>query len=268
MTVDKSNHDIQFANITWKDRAIRLEYQWVGVPESDYPVVVFLHEGLGSVAIWRDFPERFCREHGFTGLVFSRYGYGQSTPRPAEERWSSTFMHEQAFEAVPAFLASLNVERPWLFGHSDGGTIALLYASRFSDRIVGISVVAPHIFMEEINIGNLSKMRETYLTTDLPSKLQRYHADVDSAFWGWNDAWLSPAFREWSIEDELSSISCPVLAVQGKDDDYGTLEQIYGIKKKVPDAEVLVLPNCGHSPHRDQPAELSKEVGRFIKKSC
>jgi pimeloyl-ACP methyl ester carboxylesterase len=268
MALDNGNSDIQFAEITWKNRPVRLEYQWVGIAKSTYPVVVFLHEGLGSVAMWKDFPDRFCREHGFTGLVFSRYGYGQSTPRPADERWPVTFMQEQAYDVLPAFLSRLGIKRPWLFGHSDGATITLLHAARFPDAVSGITVVAPHIFTEDININSLHKAREAFLTTDLPAKLARYHADVDSAFWGWNNAWLDPAFREWSIEDQLNSISCPVLAAQGEDDEYGTLEQIYGIQRKVPGTQLLVLPNCGHSPHRDQPAQLSEEVASFIKRSC
>jgi pimeloyl-ACP methyl ester carboxylesterase len=267
MTVDTRKRDVQFADISWQGRDIRLEYQWVGQAESDYPVIVFLHEGLGSVGMWKDFPDWLCREHGFTGLVFSRYGYGRSTPRPAHERWQIDFMHEQAHQVMPAFLSSLGVQRPWLFGHSDGASIGLLYGSRFPNDVSGIIVAAPHIFIENITLDSIQKARESFLTTDLRGRLERYHADVDSAFWGWNDAWLEPAFRAWNIEDQLASISCPVLAIQGENDEYGTLEQIYGIRRKIPDAELLVLPRCGHSPHRDQPTELSKEVARFIKRS-
>ncbi len=250
------------ARLQWQGQPLRLEYQWVGDMASGAPVVVFLHEGLGSVSMWRDFPARFCTEHGFRGLVFSRYGYGQSTLRPADERWAPDFMHRQAHDVLPMLLAHLQIERPWLFGHSDGGSIALLYASMFEPA--GIVVVAPHIVVEEVSITSIEQAREAYATTDLRSRLARHHADPDSAFRGWNDVWLSPAFRAWNIKSELDNIRCPVLAVQGEDDEYGTLEQIRGIARHVPNTELLVIPNCAHSPHRDQPETLSRAAGRFI----
>lgn len=267
MTADPHNRAIRFADILWRDRPVRLEYQWVGAPASPYPVIVFLHEGLGSVAMWKDFPDRFCRAHGFTGLVFSRYGYGQSSARPAAERWPVSFMHEQAHQVLPAFLSHLGVQRPWLFGHSDGASIALLHAAGFPDGVSGIVVAAPHIFVEDLTIDNIRMAREIYLKQDLRAKLARYHADPDSAFWGWNDVWLDPAFRSWNIEEQLHSIRCPVLAVQGEEDEYGTLEQIVGIRKKVPQTHLLVLQKCGHSPHRDQPEALGHGAAEFIIKS-
>jgi pimeloyl-ACP methyl ester carboxylesterase len=253
-----------FVELDWRGRPLSLEYQWVGSDDAGRPVVVFLHEGLGSVAMWKDFPQRFCDEHGLRGLVYSRYGYGESTPRPAHERWAPDFMHRQAHEVLPALLGALGIERPWLFGHSDGGSIALLHAARFAEHLRGVIVLAPHIFVEDISVTSIAAAREAYLSQGLRERLARYHADVDSAFWGWNDIWLDPAFRDWNIEAELARISCPVLAVQGEDDEYGTLEQVHGIARKAPQTRVLVLPQCGHSPHRDQPAALSREAGRFI----
>jgi pimeloyl-ACP methyl ester carboxylesterase len=264
MAVELHSGGVQFADIEWRERPLRLEYQWVGATRSEYPVVAFLHEGLGSIALWKDFPAAFCRAQGFTGLVFSRYGYGQSTPRPAEERWTPGFMHEQAGQVLPALFSHLGISRPWLFGHSDGASIALLYAALFSDRLSGIAVAAPHIFVEDITIRSIEAAREVYLHKDLRAKLARFHADIDSAFWGWNNAWLDPAFRSWNIEEELTRITCPVLAIQGEDDEYGTLEQIVGIQKKVPHAKLLVLPECAHSPHRDQPKATMEEVAKFI----
>lgn len=264
MHSDQHNSGIQFAEIRWRDKDLRIEYQWVGARRSAHPVLVFLHEGLGSIALWKDFPEKFCLDHGLTGLVFSRYGYGQSTPRPLDERWPVSFMHEQAHQVLPALFSHLGIARPWLFGHSDGASIALLYASRFPEKLSGIVVVAPHIFVEDITIDNIRAAREAYLTQDLRSKLGRYHASADSAFWGWNDVWLDPAFRSWNIEDDLAAITCPVLAIQGADDEYGTLEQIYGMQRKIPDTHIVVLPQCGHSPHRDQPEALSQEAAHFI----
>lgn len=253
-----------FVELDWGGRSLSLEYQWVGSDDAGLPVVVFLHEGLGSVAMWKDFPQRFCDEHGLRGLVYSRYGYGESTPRPQGEHWAPDFMHRQAHEILPALLGALGIERPWLFGHSDGGSIALLHAARFAEHLRGVIVLAPHIFVEDISVTSIAAAREAYLSQGLRERLARYHADVDSAFWGWNDIWLDPAFRDWNIEAELARISCPVLAVQGEDDEYGTLEQVYGIARKAPQTRVLVLPQCGHSPHRDQPAALSREAGRFI----
>jgi pimeloyl-ACP methyl ester carboxylesterase len=244
-----------------------MEYQWVGAQHSEYPVVVFLHEGLGSVAMWKDFPHQFCSNKGFTGLVLSRYGYGRSTPKPKEERWPVSFMHAQAHDVLPAFFAALGVSKPWLFGHSDGGSIALLYAARYPDAVSGVVVAAPHIFVEDLTITSIEQARETYLSTDLRARLARYHDDPDSAFWGWNDIWLNPDFRRWNIEDQLPLITCPVLAVQGEDDEYGTLDQVRGIKKKAPQTKLFILPKCGHSPHRDQPQALIQEAAGFITSS-
>jgi pimeloyl-ACP methyl ester carboxylesterase len=251
--------------LDWRGRPLSLEVQWVGNADPERPVMVFLHEGLGSVAMWKDFPQQFCDQHGLRGLVYSRYGYGNSTPRPAEEHWQPDFMHRQAFEVLPALLAALGIERPWLFGHSDGGSIALLHAARFAENLRGVIVLAPHIFVEDISVASIHLARDAYLSGGLRERLARYHADVDSAFWGWNDIWLDPAFRDWNIEAELAAISCAVLAVQGEDDEYGTLDQLFGIARRAPQTRTLVLPQCGHSPHRDQPEALSREAGSFIR---
>jgi pimeloyl-ACP methyl ester carboxylesterase len=143
-------------------------------------------------------------------------------------------MHAQAYEVLPSLFSALGVIKPWLFGHSDGGSISLLYAARFPNAVSGIVVAAPHIFVEDITIESIQQAKETYLSTDLKAKLGRYHADPDSAFWGWNNVWLDPAFRTWNVEDELAKITCPILAIQGEDDEYGTLEQIHGIQRKAP----------------------------------
>jgi pimeloyl-ACP methyl ester carboxylesterase len=251
----------QFVNLEWAGRAVRIECRWVGRTEADAPVLVFLHEGLGSVAMWRDFPDRLCEAIGARGLVYSRPGYGRSTPRPAEERWQPDFMHRQAREVLPALLQALDVRQPpWLFGHSDGGSIALLYAAAFPRAVRGAIVLAPHILVEDVSIASIEQARQAYLTTDLPRRLGRYHDDADSAFWGWNGIWLDPAFRGWSIEEEIRAIRCPLLAVQGVDDEYGTLEQVRGIARRVPQAQLLELPRCGHSPHKDQPGQVIAAV--------
>jgi pimeloyl-ACP methyl ester carboxylesterase len=246
-------------------RHLDLEFRRIGIEDSPLPTVVFLHEGLGSVAMWKDFPERFCTANGLRGLVYSRYGYGRSTPKPAGERWAPDFMHREARLVLPAFLAALGIERPWLFGHSDGGSIALLHAA--THPVAGVVAVAPHILVEDVSIASIEKARIAYATTDLRARLGAYHDDPDSAFRGWNDIWLDPAFRTWSIEAELASITCPVLAAQGEDDEYGTLEQVRGIQRRLPKTRLLVIPKCGHSPHRDQPELLIREAGRFILES-
>ena len=256
----------RFAELTWRGQPLRLEYQWLGNAnanaDASQPVMAFLHEGLGSLAMWKDFPARLCERLGLRGLVFSRYGYGRSTPKPQEERWPVGFMHAQAHEVLPLLFDALDIRRPWLFGHSDGGSIALLHASRFD--VAGLVVVAPHVFVEDVSIASIEKAREAYATTDLKQRLARYHADPDSAFRGWNDIWLDPAFRAWNIEAELASITAPVLAVQGADDEYGTLEQIEAIARALPKTRLLVIPECGHSPHRDRPEMLMRHAAEFV----
>ena len=248
-----------------------IEYLWVGPavarggPRAAAPVIVFLHEGLGSVSMWRDFPARLCEAVGRPGLVYSRPGYGRSTPRKADERWGVDFMHRQARELLPALLGILGVSAPYLlFGHSDGGSIALIHAASFPERVAGVVALAPHLFVEELSVRSIEQARNSYLDTDLRERLGRHHADVDSAFWGWNDIWLDPAFSAWNIEALLPSIHCPVLAIQGRDDEYGTMAQIHGIRKALPDTVLLELDRCGHSPHRDQPEAVIAATGRFI----
>jgi pimeloyl-ACP methyl ester carboxylesterase len=258
----------QFANINWADKSVRIEYQWVGSADAARPLIVFLHEGLGSVAMWKAFPMQLCEAANYRGLVYSRPGYGKSTPRASDDAWQPDFMHRQAFEVLPALLEALDIDtekqKPWLFGHSDGGSIALLFAARYPSNTLGSVVLAPHIFVEDVTISSIEKAKVAYQTTDLRSKLARFHDDVDSAFWGWNDIWLKPDFRHWNLTQAIKTISCPLLAIQGLDDEYGTLEQIHGIKRVLPHAQLLELPNCGHSPHRDQPEALIEACVSFI----
>jgi pimeloyl-ACP methyl ester carboxylesterase len=259
---------IEFVDIDWSGRPVRIEHAWLDRGRRGAPLIVFLHEGLGSLAMWRDFPARLCEAVSARGLVYSRPGYGRSTPRDPQEFWDLDFMHRQAHEVLPALLRALDVdagrEPLWLLGHSDGGSIALLHAARFGTALQGAVVLAPHILVEDLSVASIEKAREAYETTDLRARLARYHDDPDSAFWGWNRIWLHPPFRQWSIEAEIAQIACPLLAVQGLDDEYGTLEQIRGIARRVPRTQLLELPDCGHSPHRDQPQALIDAVGRFM----
>jgi pimeloyl-ACP methyl ester carboxylesterase len=263
MSVSAAAGPTRFAEVAWRGTPQRIEYQWVGDAGSTMPVVVFLHEGLGSVAMWKDFPQRLCEESGRRGFVFSRPGYGRSTPKRRDEHWQPDFMQRQADEVLPALLAEAGIERPWLFGHSDGATIALLHAARHPTA--GVVAVAPHLFVEPISIESIETARIAYETSDLRARLARYHDDPDSAFRGWNDAWLNPAFRDWNIEPDIEAIACPVLAMQGEDDEYGTLAQVRAVARRVPGAQWLALAHCGHSPHRDQPDTVVREAGRFIR---
>lgn len=251
-----------------ENQRLELEFQWVGSPAPSAPLLVFLHEGLGSVSMWREFPDKLSELAGCRGLVYSRPGYGRSTPRPADEKWAPDFMHRQAHQVLPALLAALGIdaqrEKPWLFGHSDGGSIALLHAARFPDAVGGVIVLAPHLFVEDMSVSSIAKARDIYLSTDLRAKLARHHDDVDSAFWGWNDIWLAPAFRDWNIEAEVARVRCPLLAAQGEDDEYGSMAQIERIRALAPQSELLKLALCGHSPHRDQPERLTAGVLNFL----
>jgi len=259
---------VEFTTIAWSGRPVRIEHEWHGRDRTDRPLVVFLHEGLGSVAMWKDFPAALCEAADVRGLVYSRPGYGRSSPRPPAERWRPDFMHRQAHEVLPALLGALRIEQPpWLFGHSDGGSIALLYAARFPQALAGAIVVAPHIFTEPFGLASIRQARDAYATGDLKRRLARYHDDVDSAFRGWNDIWLDPAFEAWNIEAELPAITCPLLAVQGVDDEYGTLAQIRGVAAAVPQTELEEIPSCGHSPHRDQPQALVQAARAFLQRN-
>jgi pimeloyl-ACP methyl ester carboxylesterase len=256
--------------VAWGEGHVRIEHQWLGERDGRAPLMIFLHEGLGSVAMWKDFPRQLCAAIGCRGLVYSRPGYGRSTAPGANEVWDVDFMHRQAHELLPALLTALGIdiarERPWLFGHSDGGSIALLYAARHADGVGGVIVLAPHIMVEDLSVRSIGQARNAYLETDLKARLAKYHDDPDIAFWRWNRIWLHPPFRLWSIEREIATISCPLLAVQGVNDEYGTLEQIRGIARAVAQTELLELPECGHSPHRDRPEAVMAAVTDFMRR--
>lgn len=240
----------------------RLEFARIEVA-AGAPTLVFLHEGLGSVAMWRDFPERLARAAGSNALLYSRYGYGQSDP--LEEARRPDYMHQEAGRALPELLEKLGIERPVLFGHSDGASIALLYAAEHPARAV--IALAPHVFVEDLAVAGVQAIRQEYEYADLRQKLARYHNHPDSAFYGWNDIWRAPEFRAWCIENELARISCPVLAVQGFEDQYGSMEQLDRMARRIPDLKALKLENCRHSPHRDQPDAVIGATVRFLKRT-
>jgi pimeloyl-ACP methyl ester carboxylesterase len=249
--------------LDWCGQPVHIEYRSLE-GSSAAPLLVFLHEGLGSVSMWRDFPDRLCQALGCRALVYSRPGYGGSSRHTAPLR--PNFMHQQAHEVLPALLDALRIHEPIVpLGHSDGGSIALLFAAHFPQRVSSLIVMAPHIRVEPLSLTSIAKAREAWLSTDLRARLARHHDDVDGAFRGWNDIWLHPDFAGWSIDGDIGAIRAPTLAIQGLDDEYGTLEQIRGIARRVPGTTLLELPGCGHSPHRDQPEAVIEAVGRHLK---
>jgi len=226
--------------------------------------IVFLHEGLGSVAMWRDWPAQVCDATGRAGLVYSRRGYGNSDPIAevrARGRLAADYMHRQAWEVLPNLLRTLAIDRPVLLGHSDGGSIALLHASRYP--VSACIVMAPHVIVEEVSLRSIEAARDGY-EVSIRERLSRYHADVDVAFWQWNDIWLSAEFRDFDIRADCRQIGAPVLAIQGRDDAYGTLRQIEEIAPTRGPVTLEKLADCGHSPHRDQPERARRLVTDFL----
>lgn len=254
----------RISNLSIYNNNIDIEYQWIGEARRGNPLMVFLHEGLGSISAWRDYPQLLCEAGPFRGLVYSRYGYGRSTPR--REPFPPDYLDREAREGLPSFLEAVGAgaEKPWLFGHSDGASIALLYAARFPDRVAGVIALAPHIFIEDVTIAGLTQARASYQAGELKQRLARHHADTDSAFWGWNDTWLHPATRGWNIEYMLPTIRCPVLAIQGAEDEYATMAQLDRLKLFVPQTDLLKLASCGHAPHRDQARVVTMAVVDFV----
>jgi pimeloyl-ACP methyl ester carboxylesterase len=231
-------------------------------PNANAPEIVMLHEGLGSIAMWKDFPERVAESTGCAMLVYSRYGHGQSQ-RLAEKR-AVDFMHHEAKVVLPELLGQFDIRRPILLGHSDGASIALIYAGTWPERVRGLVLEAPHVFVEDSGLQSIAAIRKVYRSSELREKLARYHDHVDETFCGWNDIWLDPRFSDWNVEEYLDAITCPTLVIQGENDEYGTLAQVAAIQRRVPGAQTLVLSHCGHSPHRDQPDLTLAAISKFV----
>lgn len=244
---------------------LRLEYRDFPAAAEGLPTLLLLHEGLGCVAMWRDFPDKLAAATGCRVIVWSRPGYGGS--QPYAERRQVGYMHREAEASLPALLTALNVERPLLIGHSDGGSIALIFAGAFPDVPLGIAVLAPHEFVEEVTLAGIRSARAVWENTDWPKKLGRYHLDAPRVFADWNDTWLAPPFRDWNIEAYLPKIRCPVLAIQGEDDEYATLRQIEVIAENVPGTQLLKLPDCGHTPQRDQELTVLAALVEFVSRA-
>lgn len=240
----------------------RIEYERIEVTRSGRPTLVFLHEGLGSVSMWKSFPGDVAHATNCNAVMYSRYGYGDSDSLVAPR--GVRYMHDEALVALPELLDRLAIDRPILVGHSDGASIAIIYAGASGRDVAALVLMAPHVLVEDISTRSIAEAKTAYETTELREKLARHHRDVDSTFRGWNDIWLHPDFRRWNIEEYLPNIACPVLAIQGEDDEYGTMDQLARIERRVPDVELLELADCRHSPHKDQPAAVIEAVRRFV----
>jgi pimeloyl-ACP methyl ester carboxylesterase len=221
---------------------------------------VLLHEGLGSVGLWRGFPNQLSAVTGRRTVAFSRYGHGQSDPPP--KRRTPAFMHEEALEVLPELLAQLGLENPILIGHSDGASIALIYAAHHP--VEAVVAIAPHVFVEDVCIKEIERAKTAYETTDLRNRLARHHKDPDAAFYGWNDVWLDPAFPDWDIKDDLNSVACPLLLIQGERDQYGTLAQLDAIEQKAKGPVHRVHLDCQHSPPTEMPNETVAAIAAFL----
>ena len=242
----------------------RLEYRMIGPRPDAAPTIVMLHEGLGCVGLWGDFPDKLAAATGAGVFVYSRAGYGRSSPvklpRPL------TFMHEEAREVLPRVLDAIGFRRGLLVGHSDGASIAAIYAGSVQDhRVRGLTLIAPHFFTEDMGIAEIARANAAFASGEFREKLKRWHADVDCAFRSWSEPWLNPDFRKWDITEELAYIRVPILIVQGADDQYGTLRQLDVAKDECfCPVETAVLPGVRHAPHREAPEETLKVVAAFI----
>ncbi|MGA8316177.1 MAG: alpha/beta hydrolase [Bradyrhizobium sp.] len=243
-----------------------LEYRMIGPQPSDAPTIVMLHEGLGSAALWGDFPDRLQAATGMGVFVYSRAGYGASSPvalpRPLD------YMSREALDVLPALLNAIGFQHGVLLGHSDGASIAAIYAGGTSDhRLRGVVLIAPHFVVEDVSVASIAGIKQTYETTDLRSKLARWHRDVDNAFYGWNDAWLDPDFRRWDISEYLAYVRVPVAILQGEDDQYGTIRQIEIAKEECYcPVDVTVIPGAGHSPQREAAELTLVTISEFVRR--
>jgi pimeloyl-ACP methyl ester carboxylesterase len=253
-----------FVNIASSHLAVEFIGPAAGNDSASNTSLVFLHEGLGSIAQWRDFPERLCLKTGLPGMVYERGGYGKSDS-PERPR-TPYYLHEEALDVLPELLHELGIMRPVLIGHSDGGSIALIFASAFPDRVKAVVTEAAHVFVEDITLEGIRKAAAVYEGTNLREQLQKYHGEkTDAMFRAWSETWLSDEFRSWNLEEYLPGIKCPLLVIQGEDDEYGTPAQVAAIVSKVSGpAEPLIIPGCGHIPHHQAKEKVVEAMANFI----
>lgn len=249
--------------------SIELEVETIGAGRPGARLMVFLHEGLGSLAGWGDWPRALCEATGCRGLVFSRFGYGRSQARALP--WPADYLDTEARDNLPALFLALGIdaerERPILFGHSDGATIALQYAAAFPDAVAAIIVLAPHLFVEQVARERIGQMRRAWPDARLRAWLAQRHDDPDGVFLGWSGCWLAPDFANWNISGTLATIACPTLAIQGRQDQFGTLAQLDELKHQAPHAGLLVLEGCRHIPHEERPDEVRAAVVDFLSRN-
>ncbi len=241
---------------------LSLEYREVPAVRPGAPAILLLHEGLGCAALWGRFPDRLAEATGCRVVAGSRAGYGGSQPYAAAR--TPRYLHREALEALPAFTGALGLHRPILVGHSEGGSIALLHAAAFPERVLAVAVMAPHAFVQEEALAGIRKAVTAWGNTDLPARLARHHADAPRVFHDWSGTWLSPAFHPWSIEAEVAAIRCPLLVIQGEEDEYASLRHLERIAQLNPATRLLPLPACGHAPHKDQPAAVLAALQAFV----
>jgi pimeloyl-ACP methyl ester carboxylesterase len=241
----------------------RLEYRWIAPCRAGAPTLVFLHEALGSAALWRDFPDRLAERTGAAALVYSRAGHGRSEPGP-DLRGPDHFAHE-GLVVLPDVLAACGVARPVLVGHSDGATIALAHAASAGSVARALILEAPHVFVEEVTVGGVAAARRAFTGGQLRERLARWHDQVDAMFSRWADTWLDPAFRHWTMEAMLPEVRCATLVIQGEPDAYGTIAQVEAISSRAGGpVETVVLPGGGHSPHAERPDDVLDAMARFV----
>ncbi|WP_291465242.1 alpha/beta hydrolase [Desulfobacula sp.] len=248
----------------------KIELQWHQKEQKDHPTLIFMHEGLGCTRMWKDFPEKVSRNTGCPALIFSRFGYGNSDPCPLP--WKINFMHREALRILSEIIKKAQIKEYILVGHSDGFSIGIIFAgSQYARELKGLKGLitqAAHVFCEQITVDCIQQAKINYEHHGLRQGLEQYHgSNTDNAFWGWNDVWLNPKFMNWNIEKYLSRIQVPMLAIQGKDDQYGTQKQIESIKNRVKHVETCLLDDCRHSPHTDQPEKVLKLMTQFIQPS-
>lgn len=251
------------SDLSWMEvDGTRLEWARWGSAQNGLLPICLMHEGLGSVALWKGFPQKLADATGRMVVAWSRQGHGQS--QPITQQRGVDYMHREA-KLMPDIHRQLGLERAHWFGQSDGGSIALIGAALFPELVASMVLEAPHVFVEEMTVSSISELRRVYEATDMQDRMRRYHADPEHIFRNWNDIWLKPSFIDWNIEELLPMIKAPTLLIQGLDDEFGTLEQLYRIETMLPQVQRLELENCGHAPHQDQDIAVLEAVQSFLK---
>jgi len=255
-------------SIDLQGQKVELELEWIDAENPAAPLIIFLHEGLGSARMWGAWPASLCQVLGCRGLVYSRYGYGDSSSRPAQQAWPVDYMEVEARIVLPALLRTLGIDAqknpPILFGHSDGASIALLYAAAMPESVAGLIVLAPHVKVDGAALSGVRKLLKNYPNGRLRTRLAHYHAEPEALFRGWSNCWLAPGFAGWDISPQLARIKCPTLAIQGAQDQYGGSEHLLAIARHVERSRQAILLNCRHVPHEEQPHAVLAAVMQFL----